>query len=88
MACGTPVVTVGTDGLREVTGGAAHYVPAPDVDALADALVQVATDAGYAEALAGRGLRFVEGLSWRATAAQTLDVLAATIVDGGRILGG
>ena len=77
MACGTPVVTVGTPALREITGDAAHYVSAPDVSELAEALGAIAADPAYAESLAARGRAFVGGLSWRRTAAETLDVLAA-----------
>ena len=77
MACGTPVVTVGTPALREITGDAAHYVSAPDAAELADALLTIATDAAYARSLAEQGRRFVAGLSWRRTAGDTLDVLAA-----------
>ncbi len=79
MACGTPVVTVGTPALREITGDAAHYVSAPDVAELAEALSAIATDASYAQALVERGRAFVAGLSWRRTAAETLDVLAAAV---------
>jgi len=77
MACGTPVVTVGTPALREITGGAAHYVSAPDVSELAEALRAIAADPAYARSLVEKGRAFVGGLSWRRTAAETLDVLAA-----------
>jgi glycosyltransferase involved in cell wall biosynthesis len=76
MACGTPVITVGTPGLREITGGAAHYVSAPDVSELTDALAAIA-DPAYARTLVERGRAYVSGLSWRRTAEETLEVLAA-----------
>lgn len=76
MACGTPVITVGTDGMRDATGGAAHYVSRPDPGELADALVAVATDETHARSLAALGRAYVAGLSWRRAADETLDVLA------------
>lgn len=75
MACGTPVITVGTDGMRDVTGGAAHYISRPGLDELAAAMAALATDVHHARALTTRGQRYAQGLSWRRAAAETLDVL-------------
>jgi glycosyltransferase involved in cell wall biosynthesis len=75
MACGTPVITVGTQGMREVTGGAARYVSRPDVGELAGALAELATDPLHAAELVTAGRVHLAGLSWQRAAAETLDVL-------------
>lgn len=76
MACGTPVITVGTDGMRDVTGGAAYYVSRPSAHDLADALTALAQDPGLARSLASKGLEYAGRLSWERAASETLDVLA------------
>lgn len=76
MACGTPAITVGSDGMRDVTGGAALYVSRADAGELATAMAGLATDDAHARALGERGRDYVSGLSWERTAAETLAVLS------------
>ena len=74
MACGTPVVTSATSSLPEVAGDAALLVDPSDVEALAAALVRVASDSGLREDLGRRGLARARGFSWERTARETVAV--------------
>mgnify|MGYP001813947866 CR=1 FL=1 len=75
MACGTPVVCSDVSSLPEVAGDAALYVDPLDVGAMAQALHQIAVDAGLRRALVGRGFQQVHRFSWRRCAQETLQVL-------------
>lgn len=68
MACGCPVVTSDRSAMPEVTGGAALLVEPTDVDAIAAALLRVATQPALAAELRARGLARAAQLSWRAFA--------------------
>ncbi|MBK9122749.1 MAG: glycosyltransferase family 4 protein [Chloroflexi bacterium] len=70
MACGAPVVTSNVSSLPEAAGGAALLVDPRDVDALADALGGLVTNAELRADLAQRGLDRVRGLTWARTAAE------------------
>ena len=73
MACGTPVVTSNTSSLPEVVGDAALQVDPYDVDALADAMRAVATDAALRNDLADKGAHRAAQFTWDRTAQLTLD---------------
>ena len=68
MAQGTPVVTSATTSTEEVAGGAAVLVDPFCVDSIAAGIGEAVENAG---ALAGRGRRRAETMTWAATAAAT-----------------
>jgi glycosyltransferase involved in cell wall biosynthesis len=74
MACGTPVVTSNRGALAELVGDAAMVVDPESVDALAEAMTRVLTDAPLAADLGRRGLERSRRFSWRETARRTLEV--------------
>ncbi len=55
LACGAPVVTADTPAARELDEGALRLVPAGDPHALAQAVRELAADAGERASLAARG---------------------------------
>lgn len=82
MSYGAPVITSDAAALPEVGGTAVCYVPAGADSALADAIVRVLSDAGYAEELRARGLRRATMFSWEETAKRTLEVITGTLEAG------
>ncbi len=68
FACGAPVVCSRAASLPEVAGDAAVAVDASDVEALADAIGRVASDADLRAGLRARGAKRVAELSWNAAA--------------------
>ncbi len=74
MACGAPVITADNSSLPEVVGDAAILVDAYEVDVIAHAMVQVASDPSVREDLRQRGLARAKLFTWRRTAEQTLAV--------------
>ena len=73
MACGTPVVTSNTYALPEVAGDAAELVDPYDVDAIADAIVGVLTDARRADELRRRGISRAAEFTWGRAAERHLE---------------
>ncbi|MEK7793951.1 MAG: glycosyltransferase family 1 protein [Candidatus Hydrogenedentota bacterium] len=74
MTCGCPVVTSTSSSLPEVAGDAALIVDPEDVDALAECMRQIATDAELCDTLRAKGRAHAAEFSWDRCAAQTLDV--------------
>jgi glycosyltransferase involved in cell wall biosynthesis len=74
-ACGVPVITSNTSSLPEVAGDAALLVDPHDVDAIADAMARIATDAELRAELERRGQENVKRFSWEKCARATLAVL-------------
>jgi glycosyltransferase involved in cell wall biosynthesis len=74
-ACGVPVITSNTSSLPEVAGDAALLVDPHDVDAIADAMARIATDAELRAELNRRGQENVKRFSWEKCARETLAVL-------------
>jgi glycosyltransferase involved in cell wall biosynthesis len=82
-ACGVPVITSNTSSLPEVagdpsagSGGAAALLVDPhDVDAIAEAMSRLVTDAALRAELSRRGLANVQRFSWEKCARETLAVL-------------
>jgi len=74
MACGTPVVCSNTSSLPEVVGDAAITVDPYDVEALAEAMRRVLSDADLADDLRQRGLERAAGFTWEQTARKTVEV--------------
>jgi len=84
-ACGVPVITSNTSSLPEVAGdpsagsgqAAALLVDPHDVDAIADAMYRLITDAGLRAELTRRGQENIKRFSWEKCARETLAVLEA-----------
>jgi len=74
MACGTPVVCSNVSSLPEVVGEAAITVDPNDVEALAEALHRVLTDADLRQDLRRRGLERAAEFTWEQTARETAAV--------------
>lgn len=72
MACGAPVICSNAPALPEVVGDAAITVPPTDVDAWAEILKQVLTNADLRETLRQKGLIRAKQFSWEQTARLTL----------------
>ena len=70
LACGTPVLTGNNSCLPEAGGPGAHYVNSNDVDAIAEGLVRLATDASLAASLAAAGLTHAAQFTWDRSADQ------------------
>lgn len=70
MSCGTPVVTSGTTALGEVAAGAALLVDPTSVPAIADALIQAASDQALRVQLRRSGLERAAQYTWDSTAAK------------------
>jgi glycosyltransferase involved in cell wall biosynthesis len=75
QACGVPVMTSNNSSLPEVAGDAALLVDPADVDAIADAMLRLATDDALRAELVKRGLANVKRFSWEKCARETLEVL-------------
>lgn len=74
MASGTPVLTSNVSSLPEVAGDAAVLVDPYDVDAIADGLVRVLSDASLAADLSRKGLLRARDFSWERSVARTRDI--------------
>ena len=77
LAAGVPAVVGDTPVAREVYQSAARYVPVADADTVADALVEVMTDASVRQRLLANAEPLLRRLTWSRAATATLDVLAA-----------
>ena len=75
MACGTPVICSDVSSLPEVAGEAAVQVDPLDVEALAEAMHRVISDAELRATLVERGCEQVQRFSWQRCASQVLQVL-------------
>ncbi len=71
MACGAPVLTSASSSMAEVAEGAALLVDPTDVDAIAEGLHALATDASLRQDLRERGKRRVSAYSWERTGRET-----------------
>ncbi len=74
MACGTPVIASNSGGLPEVVGDAGILVSPDDVDAFADAIVQVLGSAQKREDMIVSGLKRVKMFSWERCARETINI--------------
>lgn len=75
QAAGTPVITAGTDGLREAAGGAALFIPDVEVATLAAAMRQLVAAPALRTDLINRGAANVLQYSWRRSSSEILDIL-------------
>ncbi|MCC7437214.1 MAG: glycosyltransferase family 4 protein [Armatimonadetes bacterium] len=79
-ACGTPAIAANTPGLRdsvqdEVTG---LLYPWADIDAMAERVIRVLTNAELRDKLRTNALEFAQSLTWEKTAETTVEVLNAS----------
>ena len=72
MQCGTPVITSNTSSLPEVVGDGGLMVEPTDLDALAGAMLELATDRELRGRLQQRALAQAARFSWDLTTAATL----------------
>lgn len=74
MACGVPVLTSTTSSLGEIAGDAAVTIDPTDTEAIADAIIRLATDPELRRERAEQGLRRARSFSWEQTARDMLAV--------------
>ncbi len=74
MQCGAPVLAASTTSVGEVVDAGGIQLPPDDVDAWADALIQVLCNPNRRAALRTQGLQRASEFSWQTTAGQTLAV--------------
>ena len=79
MAAGLPVVAARAGSLPEIYGESARYCDPLDLDSIAAALTEVATDERLRTRLADLGRRRAAGFSWTRTAEQTLAVYRSAL---------
>jgi glycosyltransferase involved in cell wall biosynthesis len=80
-ACGTPAIAADSPGLREsvIDGETGWLVRPASPPALAEAMRRVAANSTLIDEFGRRARRFAVGLSWDATAEQTLEHLQASL---------
>lgn len=78
MACGTPVVASRAGALPEVVGDAGLLVEPGQTDALAAAIIRIASDPEQRRLFAAASVRRAAEFSWSTAAGITLDVLEQT----------
>ncbi len=71
MSCGTPVICSNRTSLPEVVGDAAVSLNPDDIQAMAEAMCSVLTNAGLAADLRARSLQQATRFSWHKTAQET-----------------
>jgi len=77
QSLGVPVMTSHNSALPEIAGGAALLVDPTDVDAIAQAMLQLSQDEALRRRLIAAGYANVQRFSWTKAAAETLAVLEA-----------
>jgi glycosyltransferase involved in cell wall biosynthesis len=75
QAHGVPVMTANNSALPEIAGDAALLVDPTDVDAIADAMLQLSQDEALRQRLITAGYENVKRFSWEKAAQETLAVL-------------
>ncbi|MFQ5729064.1 MAG: glycosyltransferase family 4 protein [Waddliaceae bacterium] len=74
MACGTPVISADSGGLPDVVGNAGIMVSPTNVNALAEAVIQVITSEGLKQSMINKGLQRIGVFSWERCAQETLKI--------------
>ncbi len=74
LACGCPVITSNCSSMPEVSKDAARYVDATDVEDIARALREVASDEALRARMRERGLARAKELSWRRFAEENVAI--------------
>ncbi len=75
QATGAPIICIDTEGMREITGGAALQIPRLDARLLADAMIRIAGDPALRARIRDDGLASAARFSWQRCAAETMKVL-------------
>ncbi|OUC09309.1 hypothetical protein RY27_03615, partial [Litorilinea aerophila] len=75
QSCGVPVMSANRSALPEIAGDAALYVDPMDVDAMAEAMLQLSQDEALRQRLIQAGYANVRRFSWEKAARETLAVL-------------
>ncbi len=75
QAMGVPVVCIGSAGMREVAGGAAHYVERMEVGELSRAMGDLWRNPDRRSELSVRGVAHTELLTWERCSLETLAVI-------------
>jgi glycosyltransferase involved in cell wall biosynthesis len=75
MACDTPVIASDTSSLPELVGDAGLLVNPLEVDNIAQAMQQIASDNPLRQTLIARGSEQVKSFSWETSARQVLELL-------------
>ncbi|HET90218.1 MAG TPA: glycosyltransferase family 1 protein [Chloroflexi bacterium] len=81
LACGTPVLTSTLSSLPEAAGDAAMLVDPLDVDALAEGLQRLLTDAALRDDLRERGLIHASRFTWQRAAQETAQVYRRALAE-------
>ncbi len=79
LACGTPIVTSDSNGLKELVGEAALMVNPLDHQAIAESLYQVLCSPELREELSSKGTQRAKKFTWDRCAKETLDVLTGVV---------
>ncbi len=74
MACGCPIVTSNSTGLKELTNGVSLTVDPNDYHAIADAIVRIQTNSELKKEMIEKGLERSKKFSWKKCAKETLTV--------------
>lgn len=75
QAMGVPVVCIGSSGMREVAGGAAHYVERMGIGELSRAMGELWRNPDRRTDLSVRGLAHTKQLTWERCSLETLAVI-------------
>ena len=82
MACGIPIIASDNSSLRENLAGAAHLVPATDVDALSGAIRRLLASADEREQLSALGFERVRRFRWERTSGLVLNCYRELAAEG------
>jgi glycosyltransferase involved in cell wall biosynthesis len=83
MACGAPVITSNVSSLPEVVGEAGLLVDPDDIQALAEAMDRLLSDANLHGAMRAAGLAQAGRFSWQEAARRTVDGYRHALMPGG-----
>jgi glycosyltransferase involved in cell wall biosynthesis len=76
QATGTPVICIDTAGMREITGGAALFIPKLEGPEIAHAMSRLTEDESLRRNLSQQGLLNAKRFSWQRCSRETLAILA------------
>ena len=79
LACGTPVVGSDAASIPEVVGNAGVLLSPDDVEGMAGALIQLATDESFCAEMSRRALAQAVNFSWERVARETLAAYQAVL---------
>jgi len=79
MACGTPVIAGAVLDAPEFVGDAGILVNPDDIEAIAESIIRVLTDAGLSAELSAKALEKSKACSWEKTAEETAEIYASVL---------